>query len=139
MRPRLTLSPPLLAFSAIAALSLLGPARSAKAQFSYGYDSFVNIPPAQAYWNGAGYGGPYTDPTTGVFAAGTQTPYRGLTPYMEPPYGQFGRSNGLNYARTAPVTTAPRAGAALAPAPAQVRTTTPTVRRRGLFGRNRAR
>jgi hypothetical protein len=100
---------------------------AARAQYSYGHDSFVGYPQSQAYWYSAGYAGVYTDPTTGVYASGTVAPYRGVAPYMQPPYGQMGSSNGLTvYGSPYAVTNAP-------PRPVAVQ------RRRGLLARLRGR
>jgi hypothetical protein len=111
-----------------AGFAWLAPASDARAQYSYGYDSFVSYPPSATFWYNAGYSGVYTDTSTGVFADGTQAPFRGVAPYSEPPYGQFNRSNGLPYVGR---TTAPAAAAP--PRPAVVN------RRRGLLGRVRGR
>ena len=113
---------------ALSAFACIGPISSTQAQFSLGYDSFVGYPQSQSYWAASGYSTPYTDRSTQVHAAGTAEPYRGLAPYIEPPYGQYGRANGL------PVYGRP---AAVAPVPA--RAVAPVVRRRGLFGRMRGR
>jgi hypothetical protein len=129
MRPRSPLTRIVLGLAAFAGLALLGPAPAARAQFTYGYDSITSYPPAQAYWYGAGYSPIYNDPSTGIYANGTIVPPRGVAPYSQPPFGQIGANNGLNvYARPAlnPVTVAP-----LRPMAVQ--------RRRGLFGRLRAR
>lgn len=117
----------LLGLAVAAGFCGLGPAPAARAQYSYGYDSFVYYPPAQTYWYSAGYSGVYTDQTTGAYLNGTQAPFRGVAPYAEPPVGQVGRGNGLTYyGRAGAVTTAP---------PPRVVVT----RRRGLFGRVRGR
>ena len=114
-----------ISFFALTLIAWLGPISTARAQFSYGYDSFVGYPQSQSYWNGVGYSGVYTDMSTQVHAAGSPEPYRGLAPYHQPPYGQFGRPYALSYqGRPAPVATAP---------PRAV------VRRRGLLGKARGR
>jgi len=86
---------------------------SARAQFSYGYDSFVGYPQSQAFWYSSGYSPVYNDPTTGVFADGSVAGFRGVAPYYEPPFGQFGPVNGLNAnGRPSGVTVTPCAAAA---------------------------
>ncbi len=103
------------------------PTSSARAQYSYGYDSFVGYPQSASFWNGAGYSGVYTDMSTQVHAAGTVEPYRGVAPYTQPPFGSFG-SNGLTYIPRQPAV-APRANQAVRVVP----------RRRLVFGNARPR
>jgi hypothetical protein len=112
-----------------AGLFALLPTSSARAQFSYGYDSFVyNVPSGASYWNAAGYSPVYTDPSTVTFPGNAVSPYRGVVPYYEPPTGTFGRPNTLSAYRppVQGVTVAPARPAAPAP-------------RRGLLGRIRRR
>jgi hypothetical protein len=103
--------------AAVAGLSWAGfwlvllPVPAARAQYSYGYDSWVyGYMPSQAWWRGAGYSQIYTDPTNGVYPNGTLVPPRTVAPYQEPPFGTFGRGNALapGYAANgAPLVTAP--------------------------------
>jgi hypothetical protein len=130
MRSHPGLNRTLLGLALAAGLAWLAPS-PAHAQFTYGYGSVVTYPQSAQYWYGAGYSGVYTDTSTGVFVPGSEAQFRGVAPYAQPPYNQYGSSNGLaaatartaRTARTAPATTAP---------------TRPTVvpqRRRGLLGR----
>ena len=110
----------------VAGLALVLPAGSARAQSSYGYDSFLyGAPPAQSFWAGPAYPSMYTDPSTGVFSANSVAPYRGVAPYNEPPFGMIDRGANLP-----PITR--QAPAAQAPARAQVVQPQP---RRGLLRR----
>lgn len=111
-------------------LAWLLPAGAARAQSSYGYDSFVyGAAPAQSYYANAGYSPIYSDPSTAEHAIGEQEPFRRVVPYAAPPYGMFGPSDGLTYVYPAPANTAP----------ARVQTQVVTPRRRGLLGRVRGR
>ena len=114
-------------FLAAAALAWLCPAASARAQFSYGYDSWIyggGVAPAQAWYNGFGYSSMYTDPSTAFYRSGTAVPPRPVAPYEEPPFGSFGRANGV-----APYA-APAAPAVAAPVPPRVQ-----APRRGIIRR----
>lgn len=92
-----------------AGLAWMTPATPARAQFAYGYDSFMyGTPPPQTFWANAGFQSVYTDPSTGVFAGNEVTPPRTLAPYANPPYGAFQRGNGLPaVARPNPVAVGP--------------------------------
>jgi hypothetical protein len=124
MRPRRTRWGLLIA----AGLVWLLPTGSARAQYSYGYDSFVYYPPSQAYWGNAGFHSIYTDPTTGAFYNGSVAQNRTVVPpYANPPYGAFQQGNGLPRVSNRPLTS-----------PSAVPARQPVVRqRRGLFGRLR--
>ncbi len=110
-------------FVIAAGLVGVSPMTPARAQFSYGYDSFLyGTPPPQTFWADQGYPSVYTDPSTGVFQGREVTPPRTVAPYANPPYSAFQQGNGLP--------TVARPGAAVAP----VRR--PAVRqRRGLIRR----
>ena len=112
--------------AAAAGLVYMFSGSEARAQFSYGYDSLTYIPTAQTYYANAGYSPIYTDPSTGAFVNGTTMGPRVVAPYGEPPFGTFGRGNGLyTYGRNGAIVAAP---ARVVAAP----------RRRGLLGRQRA-
>lgn len=107
-----------------AGLVWLLPATAARAQFGYGYDSFLyGSPPPQTFWAGAGFDSQYTDPSTGVFFNGEIASPRTVAPYAYPPYGAFQRGNGL------PAVNRPFVMAPAPVRPAAVR------RRRGLIRR----
>ena len=110
-----------------AGLVWLLPATAARAQYSYGYDSFVTLPPAQSFWYSSGYEAVYTDPSTGAYHNGQVVPNRTVAPYADPPYGQFRVGNGLPVvaARTTIAT------------PATVRQPVVKSKKRGLLGRRR--
>ena len=87
-------------------LFTLMPATSARAQFSYGRDSFIygGYQPSMSYYNAPGYSQVYTDPSNGIYADGTALGPRVMTPYSQPPAGStFGQGTGLPtvYARPA--------------------------------------
>lgn len=110
-------------------LAWLMPAATARAQSSYGYDSFVyGAAPAQMYYANSPYSSIYSDHSTAEHAINEQEMFRRVAPYSTPPYGAFGPSNGLNtYTYRNPI--------GRAPAPPQM----VTPRRRGLLGRTRGR
>lgn len=111
-------------------LAWLAPVGAARAQSSYGYDSFVyGAAPAQSYYANAGYSPIYSDASTAEHAIGEQERFRRAAPYSTPPFGMFGPSDGLNYAYPGAMNTAP----------ARVQTQVVTPRRRGLLGRVRGR
>ena len=148
MNPRIfRLRMRILPLFALSAFACIGPTSSARAQFSQGHDSFVGYPQSQSYWAASGYSTPYTDQSTQVHAAGTPEPYRGLAPYIEPPYGQYGRANGLAInGRPATVATVPARAAVpvvrwrgAGEVIGSARAVAPVARRRGLFGRMRGR
>ncbi|MFO0953606.1 MAG: hypothetical protein U0835_21125 [Isosphaeraceae bacterium] len=125
------------ALSIAAGLLALWPASNAHAQAAYGYDSYYYSPtPSATYWYNSGYGGMYTAPTNGTFAAGTVAPFNGVAGYTQPPYSQFGRSDGLATASPGTVTRAPAAPVA---APTTARRAVPTTTRRGIIARMRGR
>jgi hypothetical protein len=103
----------LLLIAAAAALVWLCPASAARAQFSYGYDSWIygGTAPAQLWYSGFGYSSMYVDPSTAFYQSGTAAPPRPLAPYEKPPFGSFGRANGVSpYAAPAPPAVAAPAG-----------------------------
>ena len=105
------------------------PASTARAQAAYGYDSYYqNLPQSAEYWYSAGYSPVYNDATTTTFATPAVAPYRGLTPYMQPPYGTFARPDGLS--------TRISQGPVIAPTR---QTAAPAPPRRTLLGRLRGR
>ena len=91
---------------AAAGLLTLWSASSAKAQFTYGYDSadYCTLPSA-AYYNADGYERMYTEMANGLYRAGTSEPFRGVAPYIAPPYGEFGRSDAIGDFRPTPAVT----------------------------------
>jgi hypothetical protein len=73
-------------------LLALGQASTARAQFSYGYDSYNygNYQPSMTYYYSSGYSRLYTDPSNGMGGngynvAGPKT----VAPYVQPPFGSF--------------------------------------------------
>jgi hypothetical protein len=113
-----------------AGLLSVWPATAARAQFSYGHDSFVyGVQPSASYYYYSGYQSIYSDPGNGVYSPnGIPAPPRAVAPYYPPPFQQFDHSSGLN--------TSPTLGSSpLVLAPAPPRRVVP--QRRGLFGRMR--
>jgi hypothetical protein len=109
----------------------LGLSHDARAQFSYGYDSFVNVPSAESHYFNMGYQNIYTDPTTVTYANGTAGPMRTIAPYVAPPFNAFQQGNGLPAVSTRP------AAVAVAAKPGVVAKPQVVVRRRGLLFRRR--
>lgn len=100
-------------------LLTLGLTDTARAQFSYGYDSYNygSYQPSMTYYYSSGYSRMYTDPSNGMGGNGFNVAGpRTIAPYAQPPYGSsFGPVNGLPsvYARgpaaaVAPVPVNPR-------------------------------
>ena len=123
MRPRQTCR---WGFAIAAGLIGLSTGTDARAQFSYGYNSWVNVPSAESAYASMGYQNIYTDPTTASFMNGTPGPLRTVAPYSAPPFGAYQQGNGLPTVATRPATVvaAPQRRAVV-------------VRRRGLLFRRR--
>jgi hypothetical protein len=102
-------------------LFVLGHAAPARAQVSYGYDSYNlgNYQPSMTYYYTSGYSRMYTDPSNGMGGngfnvAGPQT----VAPYVQPPFGSFGSGGRLPsvYAQGPAATVARAPARAVAPA-----------------------
>lgn len=79
-----------------AGLLALWPDTAAHAQFSYGRDSFIyGGQPSMSYYNGTGYTQMYTNPSNGIYNAGTTLAPQVSAPYAQPPFGTFTPGNGL--------------------------------------------
>ena len=112
-----------------ATLLALWPATSAKAQFSYGRDSYIygGYQPSMSYYNAYGYNQMYTNPANGIYTAGTTLPPQVAAPYTQPPYGSFTPGSGLPTVYSQPAQVVPRS--VVTPAPV-VRVRRPLARRR---------
>ena len=79
-------------------LLVLGQAATARAQFSYGYDSYNygSYQPSMTYYYSSGYSRLYTDPSNGMGGNGVNfAGPRTIAPYSQPPYGSFGAGDRL--------------------------------------------
>ncbi len=95
-----------------AALLAVWPATPARAQFSYGRDSFIygGYTPSMSYYNGPGYTQMYTNPTNAFYAQGTTLAPQLAAPYTQPPYGSFTPGNGLPTVYAQPAQASQRSG-----------------------------